>query len=266
VNNNLFGTKSVADAALAVGAERFVLISTDKAVNPTSVMGATKRLAELYVRSLNEPGPGRTGRTRFSLVRFGNVLGSACSVLPIWEKQIAEGGPVTVTHPDMTRYFMTIPEAAALVIQAGAIEAGGVFVLDMGDPVRIHDLALNFIKAHGLRPAIDGHPNNPQSTHEASTIRVTFTGTRPGEKLYEELAYDAEELAPTPVDGVRAWSGEPVDRHEITAMIADLSALRHSQDRSAVLTALHQHVPELDQTRSHNLVKSPVQVVHPAAA
>jgi FlaA1/EpsC-like NDP-sugar epimerase len=271
VNNNLFGTKSVADAALATGAERFVLISTDKAVNPTSVMGATKRLAELYVRSLNEPGPGVTGKTRFSLVRFGNVLGSACSVLPIWEKQIAEGGPVTVTHPDMTRYFMTIPEAAALVIQAGAIEKGGVFVLDMGDPVRILDLALNFIQAHGLRPQTDsslggGNPVDPHRSNDGASIRVVFSGVRPGEKLYEELAYQAEELVKTAVDGVCAWDGEPVDRAEITEMIADLSALRHTHDRQAVLAGLHQHVPELDQTRSHNLVNPPKQVVHPAAA
>lgn len=268
VNNNLFGTKSVADAALAVGAERFVLISTDKAVNPTSVMGATKRLAELYIRSLNDPStPGQTGRTRFSLVRFGNVLGSACSVLPIWEKQIAEGGPVTVTHPDMTRYFMTIPEAAALVIQAGALKSGGVFVLDMGQPVRILDLALNFIQAHGLRPALDT-PHAPTSAPalDGSTIPVTFTGVRPGEKLYEELAYHAEELVKTTVDGVCAWEADAIDPREIARMIADLASQRHTHDRHTVMAALHRHVPELDQTRSHNLMKSPKQAVHPAAA
>ncbi|MFM9957974.1 MAG: polysaccharide biosynthesis protein [Phycisphaerales bacterium] len=275
VNNNLFGTKSVADAALAVGVERFVLISTDKAVNPTSVMGATKRLAELYVRSLNQPGPGVTrtdsGKTRFSLVRFGNVLGSACSVLPIWTRQIAEGGPVTVTHPEMTRYFMTIPEAAALVIQSAAI-AGEVFVLDMGQPVRILDLALNFVRAHGLSPVLEptrlsgrAFPK-PSSPTDGPQIRVAFTGPRPGEKLYEELAYSVEELVKTAVDGVCAWDGEPVDRPGITGMIAELSGLRHVQDRQSVLAALQRHVPELDQTRSYNSENSPKQVVQSTAA
>ncbi len=293
VNNNLFGTKSVADAALAVGVERFVLISTDKAVNPTSVMGATKRLAELYVRSLNQPGPGvpvaagggtgvggasgggggqgAAGRTRFSLVRFGNVLGSACSVLPIWTRQIAEGGPVTVTHPEMTRYFMTIPEAAALVIQSAAIP-GEVFVLDMGQPVRILDLAMNFIRAHGLSPVLEPSPSAQQGLpggHQASggpQIRVSLTGPRPGEKLYEELAYSAEELVKTSVDGVCVWHGEPVDRPAMTSMIAELSGLRHVQDRQTVLAALQRHVPELDQTRSYNLENPPKVGVQSSAA
>jgi len=150
VTNNLFGTKSIADAAVAVGAERFVMISSDKAVNPTSVMGATKRLAEMYVRGLggeiaNRKSPiANEGQgTRLSMVRFGNVLGSAASVLTIWAQQIAEGGPLTITDPRMTRYFMTIPEAATLVVQSAALEAGGVgvFVLDMGEPVRIVELA-----------------------------------------------------------------------------------------------------------------------------
>lgn len=265
VNNNLFGTKSVADAALAVGVERFVLISTDKAVNPTSVMGATKRLAELYVRSLNDARtPGVTGRSRFSLVRFGNVLGSACSVLPIWTRQIAEGGPVTVTHPDMTRYFMTIPEAAGLVIQSAAID-GEVFVLDMGAPVRILDLALNFVRAHALTPVLDAAPT-PTAPATGPQIRVAFTGPRPGEKLFEELAYDAESLLPTPVDGINVWPGEPVNRQSVTTMIAELSALRQSHDRATVLAALHKHVPELDQTKSYNQDQSPTQGVQPVAA
>lgn len=291
VNNNLFGTKSVADAALAVGADRFVLISTDKAVNPTSVMGATKRLAELYVRSLNDPAtPGVTGRTKFSLVRFGNVLGSACSVLPIWTRQIAEGGPVTVTHPEMTRYFMTIPEAAALVIQAAALPGstgqgtgsgsrhgggGGVFVLDMGQPVRILDLALNFCRAHGLTPRIDsgsaGGAALPALTPAAGgqgspEIRLSFTGVRPGEKLYEELAYDAEELLKTAVDGVCGWDGDTIDRVGIAAMIEEMAGVRHAHDRASVMTALHRHVPELDQTKSNNHANPPFQVVQPSAA
>ncbi|MBL0927356.1 MAG: polysaccharide biosynthesis protein [Phycisphaerales bacterium] len=246
VNNNLFGTKSVADAALAVNAERFVLISTDKAVNPTSVMGATKRLAEQYVRSLNGQG-----RTRFSLVRFGNVLGSACSVLPIWAKQIAEGGPVTVTHPEMTRFFMTIPEAASLVIQAAGIENREVFVLDMGEPLRIADLAQRFIRAHGLEPAEAPRSGAAElglrapRRATAGTMPIQFTGPRPGEKLYEELAYAAEELEPTGVDGVLAWAGSRPDRGETAVMVAELSAVRHTQDGQAALAALHRHVPEL---------------------
>ena len=141
----------------------------------------------------------------------------------------------------------------------------------MGEPVRILDLALNFIQAHGLRPLADpslgGGPEvDTQRTNDGATIRVVFSGVRPGEKLYEELAYQAEELVKTAVDGVCAWDGEPVDRHEIIRMIADLSALRHTHDRRAVLAGLHQHVPELDQTRSYNLVKSPKQVIHPATA
>ena len=155
LNNNLFGTKSVADAARATGCGRFVLISTDKAVNPSSVMGATKRLAELYVRSLNTLSEGGT---RCSLVRFGNVLGSACSVLPIWTRQLSEGGPITVTHEAMTRYFMTIPEAASLVIQASTLDpgsTGGVYELDMGEPVRILELAERFVRMHGFEPVFD---------------------------------------------------------------------------------------------------------------
>ncbi len=272
VNNNLFGTKSVADAALAVGAERFVLISTDKAVNPTSVMGATKRLAELYVRSLNDANtPGVTGRTHFSLVRFGNVLGSACSVLPIWSKQIAEGGPITVTHPDMTRYFMTIPEAASLVIQAAAVDGPEVFVLDMGQPVRILDLALNFARAQGLEPVVvpaqtGGRAADRVGTNQTAHIDVSFTGVRPGEKLYEELFYDAEELVKTEVDGVYAWRGAALERGQMTAALAELSAIRHLQDRQTVLASLHKFVPELDQTRSHNHAESPLQGTQPIAA
>lgn len=245
VNNNLFGTRSVADAALAVGAERFVMISTDKAVNPTSVMGATKRLAELYVRSLNTP----QARTHFSLVRFGNVLGSACSVLPIWARQLAEGGPLTVTHREMTRYFMTIPEAASLVIQAAAIPGSSadrqeeVFVLDMGEPVRILELAERFVAAHGFEPVIDGEPE--LDLGDRPTVRIAITGPRPGEKLYEELSYQAEDLEPTAVPGVLAWTGHGLDRSEVAMMLAEMSAVRHSQDAELVIRTLQKHVPEM---------------------
>jgi FlaA1/EpsC-like NDP-sugar epimerase len=204
VKNNVFGTKAVADASLQFGVEAFVMVSTDKAVNPTSVMGATKRMAELYVQGLNGTG----GPTRFVAVRFGNVLGSSGSVVPIFRKQIEAGGPVTVTHPDMKRYFMTIPEASQLVMQAGAIGQGGeIFILDMGEPVRILDLAHEMIRRAGLKVGKD--------------IELRFSGVRPGEKLYEELSCDNEQTCPTGHQKIRVWQlprsspgkvGEMLDR------------------------------------------------------
>ncbi len=185
VRNNTMGTYHAALAAARSGAERFVLISTDKAVNPTNVMGATKRAAEMVVSSLAADHPA----TRFMAVRFGNVLGSSGSVIPKFKEQIARGGPITVTHPDIIRYFMTIPEAARLVIQAAAIgESGQVLVLDMGDPVRIVDLARDMIKLSG---------------HAVDEIRIVFTGLRPGEKLFEELLADADSTIPTAVPQLR---------------------------------------------------------------
>lgn len=179
IKNNVFGSMTVADAAHEHGCDAFVMVSTDKAVNPSSVMGATKRIAELYVQSVAE-----RSSTRFVTVRFGNVLGSAGSVIPIFREQIARGGPVMVTHPDMRRYFMTIPEACQLVLQAGTIGASGdIMLLDMGEPVKIVDLARDLISLSGLR--------------EGEDIEIEFSGTRPGEKLFEELATDAEHAEKT---------------------------------------------------------------------
>ncbi|MCE9590924.1 MAG: polysaccharide biosynthesis protein [Planctomycetes bacterium] len=242
VENNFFGTRSIADAAAANAVDRFVMISTDKAVNPSSVMGATKRLAELYIQYLN-----RRSDTNYSMVRFGNVLGSACSVLPIWAQQIMQGHAVTVTHPDMSRYFMTIPEAAGLVLQSAALSnsdgggGGEVFLLDMGEPIRILDLARRFIRLQGLEPDAD--------------VPIEFTGIRPGEKLFEELAYGGEDMIPTPHRSVRIWRTTPPEAARMREIIALFDRLRSGDGswghpwqhtpREAILAALRDAVPEM---------------------
>src|SRR5687768_10734632 len=231
IRNNVFGTKTVADAARDADAQAFVLVSTDKAVNPSSVMGATKRVAELYVQSLNA-GP-RPPSTRFCVVRFGNVLGSSGSVVPIFQKQVEAGGPVTVTHPDMRRYFMTIPEASQLVMQAGAIGKGGeVFVLDMGEPVRILDLAREVIRRNGLRPDED--------------IAVRFSGIRPGEKLHEELACDDEQTRPTAHEKIRVWQLPQPSGEQVAEGLERLAAAVEGTGADAV-EALRWCVPEFRQ-------------------
>lgn len=194
IKNNVFGTYKVAQAADQYGVDKFVLISTDKAVNPTNIMGASKRLCEMLIQSMN-----RNSRTNYVAVRFGNVLGSNGSVIPLFKKQIAEGGPVTVTHPDIIRYFMTIPEAVSLVLQAGAYAKGGeIFVLDMGEPVKILDLATNLIKLSGYRVGED--------------IQIVFMGLRPGEKMYEELLMNEEGLKETANKMI--FIGKPIEFDE----------------------------------------------------
>jgi FlaA1/EpsC-like NDP-sugar epimerase len=195
VKNNVFGTRNVADCADKYKAERFVMISSDKAVNPSSIMGATKRIAEMYIQSINT-----ISETQFVAVRFGNVLGSRGSVIPRFKDQIAAGGPVTVTHPDMVRYFMTIPEAVQLVIQAGSFAKGGeIFVLDMGKPVRILDLAQDLIRLSGYEPNVD--------------IEINFSGMREGEKLFEELLTDEEAVSSTQHE--RIYIGKPTQINRV---------------------------------------------------
>lgn len=208
VKNNVFGTYHVAKAAGDFETERFILISTDKAVNPTNIMGATKRLCEMIIQTLNE----HTDATEYVAVRFGNVLGSNGSVIPVFKEQIKYGGPVTLTHKDIVRYFMTIPEAVQLVLQAGAYAKGGeVFVLDMGEPVRIYDLAENLIRLSGLKPHED--------------IEIKITGLRPGEKLYEELLMAEEGLESTPNHLIFVGRPKSYDKAELTRILQELKSL-----------------------------------------
>jgi FlaA1/EpsC-like NDP-sugar epimerase len=248
IKNNVFGTKTVADAAVVCGAAAFVMVSTDKAVNPTSVMGATKRFAELYIQSLNHgQRSSDKSHTRFVAVRFGNVLGSSGSVVPIFRKQIAAGGPVTVTHPDMRRYFMTIPEASQLVLQAGSIGQGGeIFVLDMGRPVKILDLAEELIRLSGKRPHDD--------------IAIEFTGVRAGEKLFEELATDGEKTRPTGHPKISVWQLPTPTRAEIDSGLERLAEVVDGP-RDAAVAALMGAVNEYRPTAG--TVK--MRVVHEAA-
>ncbi|MEQ1742434.1 MAG: nucleoside-diphosphate sugar epimerase/dehydratase [Candidatus Nitrotoga sp.] len=224
IRNNVLGTWSVATAAQRHGVAKFVLISTDKAVNPTNVMGASKRLAEMVCQGLQQPGG-----TRFIMVRFGNVLGSTGSVIPKFREQIAKGGPITVTHPDITRYFMSIPEAAQLVLQASLMGKGGeIFVLDMGDPVKIVDLANDLIRLSGL---------------SKDDIRIEFTGLRLGEKLYEELLADNEHTLPTPHTKLRIAQAREVDAKWLENLLIWFSA-HTTQSDAEVKFALIQWIPE----------------------
>lgn len=230
VRNNILGTKVVADEAAAHNVETFVMISTDKAVNPTSVMGCTKRVAEMYVQSMN-----KNSGTRFVAVRFGNVLGSRGSVIPLLKKQIAKGGPVTVTHPDMKRYFMTIPEASQLVLQAGAMAKGGeVFVLDMGEPVRIYDLAKDLITLSGLIPDKD--------------IEIKITGLRPGEKLFEELLSAEDGTEKTTHKKIFTARIKEIDK---AGLDKEISNILEITDGEEVVAALQKIVPTYTPNREN---------------
>jgi FlaA1/EpsC-like NDP-sugar epimerase len=240
VQNNSLGTAHLADLALDFQVDRFILISTDKAINPTSVMGAAKRLAEMYIQALGAANPGKT---KFMAVRFGNVLASSGSVIPLFQRQIAEGGPVKVTHPEMMRYFMTIPEASMLVLQSAVQGRGGeIFVLDMGNPIRIVDLARQMIELSGLKPDED--------------IQIEFIGIRPGEKLFEEITHKGENFTPTNHPKIRRFLSQPPDLGQMRAMLQRLRANLHQLEPDQFKRLLQESVPEYSPhflSRAHAL-------------
>lgn len=240
IKNNVFGTKNVAEAAHEFGVDRFVMVSTDKAVNPTNIMGASKRICEMIIQGL-----ARQSKTKFTAVRFGNVLGSNGSVVPLFKKQIKEGGPVTVTHKEIIRYFMTIPEAAQLVIQSGAIAKGGeIFVLDMGQPVKIFDLAVDLIKLSGLKLNED--------------IEIEIIGLRPGEKLYEELLMDEEGLKETCFEKIRVGKPGDIDYTLLKKSLEELRPFLKSSNRKALINMVKNIVPtykDRDEVNNGNFLK-----------
>lgn len=235
VKVNVFGTKILADASIRHGVERFVMISTDKAVNASNVMGATKRVAEMYIQSLSTIAPATT---RFVTTRFGNVLGSNGSVIPIFQKQIEEGGPVTVTHPEITRYFMTIPEACQLVLEAGAMSNGGeIYMFDMGKPIRIVELARKMIRLSGFQPDKE--------------IEIVFTGLRPGEKLFEELLSSSENTMPTHHPRIMIAKVSPVDADTLSGQLLQLHEKWSEGDNFGMVGIVKEIVPNF---RSNNSV------------
>ncbi|WP_316929735.1 UDP-N-acetylglucosamine 4,6-dehydratase family protein [Sphingobacterium sp. T2] len=239
IRTNVWGTYNIANLSVKYGVQKFVFVSTDKAVNPTNVMGASKRIAEIYVQSLNNkllkenPNKG----TRFITTRFGNVLGSNGSVIPRFREQIEKGGPVTVTHPEITRYFMTIPEACQLVLEAGNMGQGGeIFVFDMGKSVKIVDLAKKMIKLSGLEPNKD--------------IEIKFTGLRPGEKLFEELLNDHENTLPTHHEKIMIAKVRDNDFEEVKQHMEELFALINSQNNTNIVRKMKVIVPEFKSQNS----------------
>lgn len=226
VHNNILGTRNLIEAAMANGTQRFVQVSTDKAVRPANVMGASKRVAEMIAECQNGNSP-----TRFVAVRFGNVVGSSGSAIPVFQEQITRGGPVTVTHPEIMRYFMSIPEAAQLILQAGAMGKGGeIFILEMGQPVRIVDLARDLIRLHGLEPDKD--------------IQIRFVGLRPGEKLYEELITEGEGIVATAHEKIMVLQGSHCSAETLDAQIDELLTIARTYDAGAIKHKLQEIVPE----------------------
>lgn len=248
IMTNVHGTKVLADLSVEYGVEKFVMVSTDKAVNPTNVMGASKRIAEIYCQSLNKNPKNADGPrpTQFITTRFGNVLGSNGSVIPRFKKQIDEGGPITVTHPDITRFFMTIHEACQLVLEAGAIGKGGeIYLFDMGDRVKIVDLAKKMVQLSGLQ--------------EGKDIEIAFTGLRPGEKLYEELLNDSENTLPTHHPKIMIGKVSEYDFDTISGDIDELIALRSRHDNLSLVKKMKAIVPEF---KSHNSEYSVLDAVN----
>jgi FlaA1/EpsC-like NDP-sugar epimerase len=232
VKNNVLGTRTVARLAAAHHVAWFVMISTDKAVNPSSVMGVSKRVAELYIQAL-----AQHSATRFMTVRFGNVLGSAGSVIPTFQRQIAAGGPVTVTHPEMRRFFMTIPEACQLVLQAAGMGRGGeLFILDMGEPVKIVDLARQMIRLAGLKPDKE--------------VKIEYIGLRPGEKLYEELFHANEPLVPTDSAGIRLAAPRTIDYTMLSRSLDELGEHARERREERMMGLLATLVPEFASSRA----------------
>jgi FlaA1/EpsC-like NDP-sugar epimerase len=238
IKTNVGGTKNIADLSIDFGIEKFVMVSTDKAVNPTNVMGASKRIAEIYVQSLNnELLLNQKANTKFITTRFGNVLGSSGSVIPKFRKQINEGGPITVTHPEITRYFMTIPEACQLVLEAGYMGKGGeIFVFDMGKSVKIIDLAKKMVKLSGLTLGKD--------------INIAYTGLRPGEKIYEELLNDGENTLPTHHPKIMIGKVRLYNFKEVQNSTNDLLGLYNNQNQMAIVAKMKEIVPEFQSKNS----------------
>lgn len=251
IRNNVLGTRILAEAAEEAGVDRFILISTDKAVRPANVMGATKRLAEIVVQDLAR----RAKRTRFAMVRFGNVLGSSGSVIPLFRRQITAGGPVTVTHPEVTRFFMTVPEASRLVLLAGSYAEGGeVFVLDMGKPVKIMDLARQTIELSGLSVRDAANPDGE--------IEISITGLRPGEKLYEELLIGEDGLLPTPHPKIMRAEESCPSEADVTMLISDLQVVLDSdcplEARRKIARWVEGYTPAAPQLPGHGTDTTPL--------
>jgi FlaA1/EpsC-like NDP-sugar epimerase len=235
IDNNVLGTEKLVETVVKSDVHRFVFVSTDKAVRPANVMGASKRLAEMLIQSQNSCG---LSQTKFMTVRFGNVVGSVGSVVPLFKKQIKNGGPVTVTHPEITRFFMTIPESCQLILQAGAMGEGGeIFILDMGTPIKIDDMARDLIRLSGFEPDVD--------------IKIEYIGLRPGEKLFEELIADGEDVVPTHHEKIKVLRGAECDLQLLNGKIEELSLLARKQDGEKVKLKLREIVPEYVYAVNH---------------